>query len=132
MISAIHTLSGADRKAANLVLEALRFFLIGSFISCNKGASKTSTAPLSTSLVARKSSQLTPAQQALVDSIPRDIRTVLSQLGVQPEIIRYACCPSCSHIYPPNPLSRTDPYPHRCTFKEADKPICDAQLVKVV
>ncbi|TBU28221.1 hypothetical protein BD311DRAFT_614495, partial [Dichomitus squalens] len=90
VVSALHTLSSLDRKATNLVLETARVFLTGAFIWCNKSLPKHH--PATTGGGARKHAKLTPPQQAIVDSIPRDIRTVLSQLRVQPDIVRYACC----------------------------------------
>ncbi|KAH9853713.1 hypothetical protein C2E23DRAFT_727959, partial [Lenzites betulinus] len=75
--SALHTLSGMNSDAANLILVTIRVVLTGAFIGKRcKGAR----------------SALTDQQQSMLDSIPRDVRTVLSRLGVEPDIIRYATC----------------------------------------
>ncbi|KAI9057614.1 hypothetical protein FKP32DRAFT_1536412, partial [Trametes sanguinea] len=70
--SALHTLSGVDGNAANLVLGMVRAVLTGAFIACNGRAS--------------------PRPSKTLDSIPRDIRTVLSRLGLEPDVVRYATC----------------------------------------
>ncbi|CDO68121.1 hypothetical protein BN946_scf185044.g29 [Trametes cinnabarina] len=145
--SALHTLSGVDGNAANLVLGMVRALLTGVFIACNKPASSRSSSP--SSLRLRSEAQqlhspqhsprrrtrhpnLTVEQRDMLDAIPRDIRTVLSRLGLDPDIVRYASCPRCSQTYPPNLNTPDDPYPRHCTFRETDKPICGAALVQRV
>ncbi|RDX39489.1 hypothetical protein OH76DRAFT_1298719, partial [Lentinus brumalis] len=78
--SALHTLSGVNRDAANLVLVMLRAVLVGVFIFCSKSTSRGAPSPLSA------------AQKAVLDSVPRDVRTAMSHLRLQPEFIRYATC----------------------------------------
>ncbi|KAI0355757.1 hypothetical protein OH77DRAFT_1402453, partial [Trametes cingulata] len=78
IISAVHAISGLNSDAANLVLGAIRVVLTGAFIASNK----TTSPPVLRAL----------EQQTTLDSIPRDIRTVLSQLNVEPDFVRYACC----------------------------------------
>ncbi|KAI0349526.1 hypothetical protein OH77DRAFT_1364012, partial [Trametes cingulata] len=82
MTSALHTLSGVNRPTTNLVLTTLRVFLVGAFMSCSEEHPDASKGP----------PHLTRSQQALVDSIPRDVRTALSRLNIQPTFIRYASC----------------------------------------
>ena len=66
---------------------------------------------------------------AILDTLPDDIRTVLKTLGLEPDFVRYACCPKCFAIYPPDPDNPADPFPHTCTFQETDRPVCGAILV---
>ncbi|KAH9846544.1 hypothetical protein C2E23DRAFT_574361 [Lenzites betulinus] len=140
--SALHTISGMNADSANLVLAMIRVVLTGAFIASNKSSTTSSPNPRPSSPVLRQSSNarrrraqsasLTPEQQSMLDTIPRDIRTALSRLKVEPETIRYATCPSCSQTYPPDPRSPDQPYPPLCTFKETDKPICNAPLTQKV
>lgn len=118
--SALHTLSGVNRDTANLVLVMLRTVLVGAFIRCSQPATSITR------------SQFSIDQQAILDSIPRDVRTAISRLNLEPSIIRYATCPSCCQIYPPDPSRPDDPYPHHCTYTETDKPVCGARLVRSV
>ncbi|KAJ3534922.1 hypothetical protein NM688_g7054 [Phlebia brevispora] len=66
----------------------------------------------------------------MISDIPKDIRTVLSSLNLEPEYIIYASCPRCSAIYAPNNSKPKDPYPHRCGHAEPGCPPCNASLVK--
>lgn len=132
----MHTLSGVNHNAANLVLVTIRAALTGAFILCNKSNASQSS---SLSPVSRRSPKkesrlvdLTPEQQRMLDGIPRDVRTALSRLKAEPNIVRYATCPTCSQTYAPNPDTPEDPYPRHCTFKETDKPICGTLLVRKV
>ena len=122
----------------------LRAVLTGAFIACNKSApSPAASSPIASPFPApssrkakrrshARSTPLTVEQQAILDSIPRDIRTALSHLKVEPNIIRYATCPSCSQTYAPDPSKPDDPYPRFCSFTETDKPICGSALVHKV
>lgn len=143
--STLHTVSGLNREAADLVLMTMRAVLTGAFIACNKVPSSTSLSPPSATQASpssrklvqpRKSrrrnhgrlSPLTLEQQEILNSVPRDIRTALSHLKVEPNIICYATCPRCSQTYAPDPAKPDDPYPRFCTFAETDKPVCGAAL----
>ncbi|OJT09666.1 hypothetical protein TRAPUB_13852 [Trametes pubescens] len=75
---------------------------------------------------------LTPPQSELLAAIPSDIRTVLTRLGLDPEIIRYASCPKCRCTYPPDEKNAAKPYPSRCTYQETDKGKCGERLVQEV
>lgn len=104
----------------------LRAVLVGVFIACSKyipshSDSATTTRP-----------GLPSVQKEILDAIPRDIQTAISRLKLQPDIVRYATCPSCCQIYPPNPSTPGDPYPHHCSHSETDKPVCGASLVRRV
>ncbi|KAH9909424.1 uncharacterized protein BXZ73DRAFT_12715, partial [Epithele typhae] len=71
----LHTVSGLNRLASDLVLAAFRVLLVGAFM-------------LGTPRTASRS----PEQRALLSSIPRDIRTVLHAFDIEPPIIRFATC----------------------------------------
>ncbi|KAJ3506648.1 hypothetical protein NLJ89_g6754 [Agrocybe chaxingu] len=63
-------------------------------------------------------------------SIPRDVRTVVDILGINPYTKAYVCCPTCSSIYwvdPDNKLS----YPETCTQQGLGYSPCGARLRKV-
>lgn len=115
MVSALHTLSGVSRDASNLILATLRALLFGAFVACSPGTSRG----------------LLPRQQAILDSIPRDIRTVLTHLKIEPVITKYATCPSCSCLYAPDPTKPDEQYPPHCTFADTtDGPPCGSPLIK--
>ncbi|KAI0350461.1 hypothetical protein OH77DRAFT_1413006, partial [Trametes cingulata] len=80
--SALHTLSGVSRPAANLILTTFRVVLVGAFLSCSKEDSAPS----------KGFSPVSRSQQDLLHSIPQDVRTALSRLNIQPNFIRYASC----------------------------------------
>ncbi|KAI0363915.1 hypothetical protein BV20DRAFT_957318, partial [Pilatotrama ljubarskyi] len=84
MVSALHTLSGLNSDAANLVLGIIRVVLTGAFIASNNPHGKRRERP--------QLGSLTDEQRSILESVPRDIRTVLSRLEVEPDIIRYATC----------------------------------------
>ncbi len=146
MTSTLHTVSGLNRQAADLVLMTMRAVLTGAFIACNKVPSSDSPPSTQASSSSRKVetrknrrrnrnrlSPLTAEQQEILDSVPRDIRTALSHLKVEPNIIRYATCPRCSQTYAPDLATNPDdPYPRFCTFAETDKPVCGATLTRKV
>lgn len=65
----------------------------------------------------------------ILESIPRDIRSVMTHLEVEPHITKYAACPSCSCLYAPS-SNTANPYPKYCTHAETDCPPCGALPVK--
>ncbi|KAI0362927.1 hypothetical protein BV20DRAFT_905515, partial [Pilatotrama ljubarskyi] len=75
IIGALHTLSGVQGNAVNLILGMVRIVLTGAFIASNKAASLQAD-----------------SSQSMLDAIPRDILTVLAHLQVEPDYIRYATC----------------------------------------
>lgn len=69
-------------------------------------------------------------ERRIVDAIPRDVRSVLALLNIEPDYTLYACCPSCSATYRPDPKSPKDPYPHHCTHRDTpDREPCGSVLV---
>lgn len=140
--SAMHTLSGLNREAANLVLVMLRTVLVGAFISCNmsqsselssdthQSSASTPHPGRGTGYTSTSGNSLTRFQQAIVDTIPRDVRTALKHLSVEPDVIRYASCPSCSQIYAPDRSHPDNRYPQLCSFSETDKGVCGSPLVR--
>ena len=96
-------------------MSALKAILYGAFMWTNKAHQSFPS--------------LTPAQFEMVNAIPGDIRTVISRLDLEPDIIRYAVCPKCRATYAPNPKKPGDPYPRTCTFRETDKGVCSEKLV---
>lgn len=61
---------------------------------------------------------------------PSDIRTAIKQFDINPDIITYACCPTCYSIYAPK--SKDNPrYPPYCSFREFKRgKKCGARLTK--
>ncbi|KAI0375839.1 hypothetical protein BV20DRAFT_908569, partial [Pilatotrama ljubarskyi] len=78
MASVLHGLAAASRSDLEFVLAALQAMVYGLFVYCNLSFGRPPT--------------LTESQKALLDSIPADIRTVLSRLDLDPTMTRYACC----------------------------------------
>ena len=59
---------------------------------------------------------LTPADEIRLRSFPSDVRTARKLLGV-PKTVTYACCPTCSSLYPPQDEDGVPMYPFTCTSK---------------
>lgn len=112
MTTILHAVHSVNRADSHYVLTTIRVLLFGAFTFCNTGRRR-----------------LTIAQQAVLDSIPKDVRTALKRLDIDPEFTRYACCPKCFKTFAPNHANPTDPYPRNCDFIETDKPACGAPLV---
>ncbi|KAI0739245.1 hypothetical protein C8Q80DRAFT_1070816, partial [Daedaleopsis nitida] len=83
MTSALHTLSGLNRVAANLILVTICAVLAGAFLACNTPLHRSSHLRTQT---------LTPEQQTVLNSIPCDVRTALKYLKVESNIVCYATC----------------------------------------
>ncbi|PIL26911.1 hypothetical protein GSI_10049 [Ganoderma sinense ZZ0214-1] len=111
----LHSLAAVSRVHVDYVLATLQAVLYGTVLWCNAQSGD--------------SSDLTPSQASWLKTVPGDTRTVLTSLGLEPDIIRYACCPQCFATYLPDPDKPDDPYPRSCTFQETNKPICGAELV---
>jgi len=47
--------------------------------------------------------------------VPYDVRTAMSSLSIEPQIVRNICCPRCFHHYPLNSPSET------CTWRETPR-----------
>ncbi|PIL27816.1 hypothetical protein GSI_10970 [Ganoderma sinense ZZ0214-1] len=72
---------------------------------------------------------VTPEQQSILSTIPLDVATIIEKLELEPDVVRFACCPTCRFTYAPDPKRPNDPYPHICTNQEIDKPVCGTALV---
>ena len=116
MTVVLHALAGTARERVQYVLATIEVLLYGSF-AFSRSSGDTSLQ--------------TDADHALVlKHIPRDIRSAISTLGLEPDVVVYACCPKCFATYPPDKSRPEDPYPHVCTFRETDKPICGTPLIE--
>lgn len=104
-VTVLHTLASVSRPNCAYLLTALQVVIYGAFMYDVSQTSSHGTRSLSA------------AQQAILNTIPTDMRTVINNLDLEPEYMLYACCPGCFALYPPNPNSPKDPYPHRCTHK---------------
>lgn len=61
---------------------------------------------------------------------PKDMRTAIEALEIDPETVVMACCRACRAIYPPDSNSKT-PYPVLCTNRIfPDEPECGEELTK--
>lgn len=90
--------------------------LHGAFMFCNSSFGRAATS-------------LTPEQDDILRRLPTDITTVIEKLGLEPDFVRFACCPTCDKTYPPDPKRPGDPYLRTCSFRETDKPVCGTPLV---
>ncbi|CDO76809.1 hypothetical protein BN946_scf185033.g6 [Trametes cinnabarina] len=116
MTTLLHAVASVSRPYSNFVLATLRVLLHGAFVYCNRTSSADPSA-------------LSAPQRDIVNTIPKDVRTALKALGIAPDFLRYATCPRCFQIYPPNQSRPNDPYPHHCTFSETDKDVCGSPLI---
>ncbi|KAI0712363.1 hypothetical protein C8Q76DRAFT_578020, partial [Earliella scabrosa] len=71
----MHTLASVSHPKVGFLLSSMKAILFGAFIWCN--------AP---------SRSVDAAQRLLLRCIPRDIRTALHALHLEPDIRHYACC----------------------------------------
>lgn len=110
----LHGMAAVARPEVAFVLSGIRAMLFGVFVWCN--------AP---------SRSLSAVQRLLLKCIPRDVRTVLRTLHLEPDIVRYACCPRCCALYSPSrdTTQCDDPYPHYCSHPTPDGALCGAKLV---
>ncbi|KAI0735939.1 hypothetical protein C8Q76DRAFT_568477, partial [Earliella scabrosa] len=76
LVSVLHTLAGVSRPYTNLILATLQVVLFGTMTWQNPLAQK----------------MLSASQDALLRSIPLDIRTALSTLRLEPKVTIYATC----------------------------------------
>lgn len=114
LVSILHTMAGVARPQVQLVLATLQVVLFGAFTWESSPAVRNI---------------LSETQSAVLHRIPLDIRTALSSLCLEPNIIIYAACPSCCATYAPDLSTPDDPYPHYCLHAETDSPPCGAKLV---
>ena len=84
MVTLLHTLSAVAFVQAEFILNTLRIVIFGVF-TWSTG-----------------SSMLKREEQALLDQVPMDIRTVFARLALNPDIVEFAACPSCLAIYAPD------------------------------
>ncbi|KAI9057623.1 hypothetical protein FKP32DRAFT_1583402, partial [Trametes sanguinea] len=80
MVAILHTLSAVAFPAAQYILATLKVVVFGAFTMRSVGSS-SGLAP-----------SLTSEQQSILQSMPRDLRTVLDALELIPDIVSYACC----------------------------------------
>ncbi|KAJ2992382.1 hypothetical protein NUW54_g7948 [Trametes sanguinea] len=116
MASILHSLAAVSRTDLQFVLSALQAMIYGAFVYCN--------------VTSGASTSLTPEQTRLLNEMPSDIRTVLSKLGLDPPVIRYASCPKCHRTYAPKGKRSKRPYPKTCTNKDVDKHVCGEPLLQ--
>ncbi|PIL31020.1 hypothetical protein GSI_05714 [Ganoderma sinense ZZ0214-1] len=114
MASILHSLAAASRLCSDYILATLQVVIFGAFVWSNTQTGQA---------------VLTPGQEELLTKVPDDMRTVFKDLELEPDLVRYACCPKCASLYSPDPQKPDDPYPHTCTFQETDQPVCGTTLV---
>ena len=111
LVTILHTLEAAAHLDCAFILSTLRFVLFTCLIHNKVDAS---------------------CVKRIADSIPGDIRTVLSQLSLGSDVTIYASCPVCCALYPPNSANPHDPYLHKCTaVPDSAKGPCHSTLVKL-
>ncbi|KAI0827477.1 hypothetical protein BC628DRAFT_1318722, partial [Trametes gibbosa] len=74
MSTILHTIHAVTRADSHYLLTTIRAILFGAFVFCNGGR------------------RLTSAQDSVLQTVPKDVRTALKHLHIDPEIVRYACC----------------------------------------
>ncbi|PIL24708.1 hypothetical protein GSI_12594 [Ganoderma sinense ZZ0214-1] len=116
MATVLHSLAATARMPVQYVLRVLQVVLYGAFLYCNSTSGS-------------KTTSLTPDQKSILETVPIDIKTIINDLELSPDFIRFACCPTCRFTYPPDPKKPHDPYPRTCIHQETDKPVCGTPLV---
>ncbi|KAJ6497971.1 hypothetical protein C8R47DRAFT_972276, partial [Mycena vitilis] len=90
--------AGFSRRTANTVLKALQFILV-------------TVLQLVFNILQSAGVDVQPP----IFKLPQDVRTIY-QLGMEPEIIRTACCPTCYTLYP-----ATRPIPEICRWRRSPR-----------
>jgi hypothetical protein len=114
---ALHLFSGVSRASSNFLLTSLVSVVV---TSCTAYA---------------KTLGIEDPKPSLTDVIgnhhwPVDVRTAIEQFRLSPDVIDFACCPTCSALYKPTISASQASYPIFCTnkrFKEG--PECGTRLV---
>lgn len=121
MVTVLHTLSGVSFSASQYVLATLRAIIFGA-MTVNRALPTSSN------------SGSDPADWArdFAKRIPLDLRTAIDVLGLEPDIVSYACCPKCFATYKPHGSKPDDPYPRKCTRMEDGDSRCNKRLVRAV
>ncbi|KAI1786039.1 hypothetical protein LXA43DRAFT_839945, partial [Ganoderma leucocontextum] len=81
LASVLHSVAATSRSCSAFVLAAVEAILFGAMVWCNAKAGTEAG-----------KNGLTPTQVETLNDIPDDIRGVLSFLGLEPDIVHYACC----------------------------------------
>lgn len=135
VVVTIYLLAGLSRESSNFLLNALCMVVVA---TCTYCAQQTAFVPPPNhpwigsshpeSPSATTSATTTPLTET--SNWPRDIRTALHALNLDPDTVHYACCKKCFSIYPPK--SKEDPqYPTLCTFRETEgSRICGTKLLQ--
>lgn len=114
----LNVVPGLSREACNFVLLMLRNIVEAACISYvhQSGVSIPTRVPGPLSLLGGDASW------------PIDLRTALSMVSLDSEVINFACCPQCYKLHPP---SQEGTYPEECDHRDfPQKPICKAKLTK--
>ncbi|RDX40504.1 hypothetical protein OH76DRAFT_1307036, partial [Lentinus brumalis] len=78
MTTVLHSVAAVSRMYGQYILATLEAVLFGAFVWCNtQGGGRP---------------ELTPAQARVLETLPADVRTAMSWLGLEPDIVRHACC----------------------------------------
>ncbi|KAH9854786.1 hypothetical protein C2E23DRAFT_698484, partial [Lenzites betulinus] len=76
MVSVLHALANVSRPYASFALAAIRVVILGTIL----------TTPGTTRY------NMTSEQRSLLERVPRDIRTVIRHLELEPDFTTYAAC----------------------------------------
>ena len=64
-------------------------------------------------------------------SWPIDIRAVIKDFNLEPELVTHACCKKCFYLYAPTTVEGKAQYPSHCTFRKTPHSrCCNTPLVR--
>ncbi|KAI6036197.1 hypothetical protein BKA83DRAFT_118693, partial [Pisolithus microcarpus] len=108
IVAVMYLLMGISRQGANFLLCALQD-LVTATCTCMLDALGCAA------VTSRHARDLMDP-----DKWPKDIRGVMSELDLDPQVLHFACCPKCCCCYAPTVLSedRDSVYPDTCTDRE--------------
>ena len=110
LVTVLHTLAAAARLDCSFILAGLRYVIFTCLVHAEVNTRRA---------------------RHLADSIPKDVRTAIAHLGLEPDVTIYASCPICCALYPPDPKTPHSPYPRKCTaVPDAAHGPCDSDLVE--
>ncbi|OJT02580.1 hypothetical protein TRAPUB_6902, partial [Trametes pubescens] len=106
MVSALHALAHVALPYTTFLLATIKMIILGTIVMCRGSAE----------------------HRAILRQIPRDARTAIQQLHLEPNITLFAACPSCFHIYAADFSKWSAGYPSHCSHQETNKAACNEPL----
>ncbi|KAF9231881.1 hypothetical protein BU15DRAFT_67959 [Melanogaster broomeanus] len=121
MAVVLSVLSNVPHLAANFVLSAMKVVVMALCTSVVEGLGTRYNSEIH---------KVISAQLSVTENWPKDIRAIIQDFDLAPDVTTYACCTDCFSLYRPALLRGIPRYPTHCTFRETPTSrACNARLV---